>query len=128
MFDHPLDEQYRQKFLRLKAEKEARTGGGQKDQLGVSPVLPVGAMSNKTQDPLIRAEAEKKLKQHRELYQQEFKQSIEEIDRNFLLRKQELIKQNEDEIEREKQKWDRYKKDQEKKIKEEIEAEIDDKI
>ena len=57
--------------------------------MGVSPI-PMGgraAMSNKTQDPLIRAEAEKKLKQHRELYQQEFKQSIEEIDRNFLLRK-----------------------------------------
>ena len=85
-------------------------------------------MANKTQDPLIRAEAEKKLKLHREAYQQEFKQSIEEIDRNFMLRKQELIKQNEDEIEREKQKWDRYKKDQKKKIKEEIEAEVDDKI
>jgi hypothetical protein len=24
MYDHPLDEQYRQKYLRLKAEKEGR--------------------------------------------------------------------------------------------------------
>ena len=24
MYDHPLDEQYRQKFLRLKAEKEGK--------------------------------------------------------------------------------------------------------
>ena len=59
-------------------------------------------MSSKTNDPLIRAEAEKKLKEHKLLYQQEFQQSIEEIDRNFQLRKDELIKQNEHEIEREK--------------------------
>jgi len=25
MYDHPLDEQYRQKFLRLKAEKEGKS-------------------------------------------------------------------------------------------------------
>jgi len=85
-------------------------------------------MNNKIQDPLIRAEAEKKLKEHKMMYQQEFQQSIEEIDRNFLLKKQELIKQNEEEIEREKQKWDRYKKDQERKIRDEIEADVDVKI
>lgn len=49
--------------------------------------LPGGLMGSKTQDPLIRAEAEKKLKQQRALYQQEFQQSIEDIDRNFQLRK-----------------------------------------
>jgi len=31
-----------------------------------------GVMNNKIQDPLIRAEAEKKLKEHKQLYQQEF--------------------------------------------------------
>ena len=44
-----------------------------------------------------------------------------EIERNFRLKKEELIKQNEDEIQRERQKWDKYKKDQEKKIRDEIE-------
>jgi len=85
-------------------------------------------IGSKTQDPLIRAEAEKKLKEQRNLYQQEFQQSIEEIDRNFQLRKHELIKQNEEEIEAERQKWEKYKKEQEKKIREEIEADIDSKI
>ena len=54
--------------------------------------------------------------------------NIEEIDKNFVLKKQELIKQNEEEIEREKAKWDKYKKEQEKKIREEIESDIDSKI
>lgn len=44
-------------------------------------------MGSKTQDPLIIAEAEKKLKQHRQMLQQEFQLSIEDIDRNFQLKK-----------------------------------------
>ena len=40
-------------------------------------------LNNKTGDPLIRAEAEKKMREQRQLYQQEYQQSIEEIDRNF---------------------------------------------
>jgi hypothetical protein len=28
MFDHPLDEQYRQKFLKLKAERDAKNNQG----------------------------------------------------------------------------------------------------
>tara|TARA_B110000285_G_C14651126_1_gene391908 strand:+ start:372 stop:560 length:189 start_codon:yes stop_codon:yes gene_type:complete len=39
-----------------------------------------------------------------------------------------LIRQNEEEIEREKVKWDKYKKEQEKKIRDEIEADVDMKI
>lgn len=70
---------------------------------------------------MIRAEAEKKIREQRQFYQQEFQQSIEEIDRNFLLKKDELIRQNEEEISREKQKWEKYKKDQERKIRDEIE-------
>merc|ERR1711935_561177 len=113
------------KFLRLKAEKEgtpyvppnqqhAQLGvnatSTNQDQLpsqgflGKNTLLPHSMIGSKTQDPLIRAEAEKKLKEQRNLYQQEFQQSIEEIDRNFQLRKQELIKQNEEEIEAERQK------------------------
>lgn len=131
MYDHPLDEEYRQKFLRLKAEKDKELGLGQK-AVGNPNIMQQAnnllGMSNKAQDPLIRAEAEKKLKEHRQMYQQEYQMNIEEIDRNFLLKKQELIKQNEDEIESEKQKWDKYKKDQEKKIRDEIEADVDSKI
>ena len=36
----------------------------------------------------------------------EFKQSIQEIDRNFELKKQEMLKTNKTEIEREQQKWE----------------------
>jgi hypothetical protein len=42
---------------------------------------------NKSEDPLIRAETEKKVKEQRVLLEQEFKQSIQEIERNFELRK-----------------------------------------
>lgn len=54
--------------------------------------------------------------------------NIEDINKNFDLKKQELIQQNEEEIEREKQKWEKYKREQEKKIREEIEADVDNKI
>ena len=53
---------------------------------------------------------------------------LEEIDRNFELKKYELIKQNEEEIQRERDKWDKYKKDQEKRIRDEMEEQIDIKI
>ena len=66
-----------------------------------APLLQGGLLSNKTHDPIIRAEAEKKLKEQRYLYQQEYQQSIEEIDRNFQLKREEMIRQNNDDIERE---------------------------
>lgn len=74
MYDHPLDEEYRQKFLRLKAQKEGKQyfANGQLDLNNpIQQVFanPLGQMNNKIQDPLIRAEAEKKLKEHRMLYQ-----------------------------------------------------------
>ena len=53
---------------------------------------------------------------------------IEAIDRNFELKKQELIRQNEQDIQLEKQKWEKYKQEQEKKIRDEIEHDIDLKI
>ena len=40
------------------------------------------------------------------MLEQEFKQSIQEIDRNFELKKQEMLKNNKTEIEREQQKWE----------------------
>ena len=53
---------------------------------------------------------------------------IEQIDRNFELKKQELIRQNEQDIQLEEQKWQKYKQEQEKKIRDEIEHDIDLKI
>lgn len=46
---------------------------------------------NKHEDPLIKAEVEKKVKEQRLELENEFKTSLKEIDRNFELRKQELI-------------------------------------
>ena len=54
--------------------------------------------------------------------------SLEEIDRNFELKKQEIIKQNQTEMEGEKQKWEGYKRDEEKKARNEVEQEIDRQI
>jgi hypothetical protein len=67
MYDHPLDAEYRQKFLRLKAEKE-----GMNYVPTASPGMGgfgMQAMNSKTQDPLIRAEAEKKIREQRHYYQ-----------------------------------------------------------
>ena len=38
---------------------------------------------NKSEDPLIRAETEKKVKEQKVILEQEFKQSIQEIEHNF---------------------------------------------
>lgn len=84
MFDHPLDEEYKQKFLRLKAEKEERSyiapnninqaysaGNNNTNNLFVNQQMSASnirmpgmilGIGNKTQDPLIRAEAEKKIR------------------------------------------------------------------
>ena len=95
MTDHPLDEFYKQKFLRLKAEKEGRPyippdqQNEYQESQNTANLIPnfgnfqSAGISNKTQDPLIRAEAEKKIREQRLLFQQQFQQSIEEIDRNF---------------------------------------------
>lgn len=70
-----------------------------------------GLLGSKTQDPLIRAEAEKKLREQRAYYQQEFQQSIEDMEKQFQLHKSELMLQNEREIEAEREKWERYKRE-----------------
>lgn len=50
---------------------------------------------------------------------------MEEIDKNFELKKQEILKANLQDIELEKQRWDLYKREEEKKIRAELEQEID---
>ena len=57
---------------------------------------------NKFDDPVIKAEAEKRLKEQRKALQEEYEGWISEIDKNFELRKHELINQNKKEIEAEK--------------------------
>lgn len=59
------------------------------------------------------------------MLEQDFARSIEEIDKNFELKKQEILRQNQVEIEAEKQKWEVYRREEEKKIRAEMEAEID---
>ena len=72
MYDHPLDEEYRQKFLRLKAQRDVKQNerAMQGNNLGNQNRMMGGLnqLNNKTADPLIRAEAEKKLKEQRYLY------------------------------------------------------------
>ena len=82
----------------------------------------------KHEDPLIKAEIDKNLKEQKKLLEQDFARSIEEIDRNFELKKQEIVKQNQLEIEQERQRWEVYKREEEKRIRQELEAEIDQQI
>jgi hypothetical protein len=80
---------------------------------------------NKAEDPLIKAEIEKNLKEQRKIMQQDLVRSLEDIDKNFGLKKKEIQKQTASEIEQEISKWNTFKKDEEKRIKQEHEREID---
>ena len=51
--------------------------------------------------------------------------SIEEIEKHFELRKKDLLHQNQQEIEREREKWEAYKKAEEKKIRAQAESAVD---
>jgi myosin heavy subunit len=57
---------------------------------------PTGANSyigaQKHEDPLIKAEIDKNLKEQKKLLEQDFARSLEEIDKNFELKKQEILK------------------------------------
>ena len=58
----------------------------------------------------------------------EYKMSIEEIEKHFELRKKDLLHQNQQEIEREREKWESYKKAEEKKIRAQAESAADSKL
>ena len=60
----------------------------------------------KQDDPLIKAQTEKKVNEQRGALEQQYRQSIEEIDRHFELRKKELMSQNAADVEKEREKWD----------------------
>ena len=53
----------------------------------------------------------------------QYQQSIEEIDKHFELRKKELMIQNRQEIEKEREKWEQFKLQEEKKIRSQAESE-----
>lgn len=111
--EHPLDVVYRDRVQQEKKLKE-QTRMMQQRQMGV----PSGANSDfmggaggqplmlpgtaflflfalgKHDDPLIKAEIDKNIKEQRKLLEQDFARSIEEIDKNFELKKQEILKAN----------------------------------
>ena len=58
----------------------------------------------------------------------EYKISIDEIEKHFELRKKDLILQNQNEIEKEKEKWEAFKKSEEKKIRSQAESAADSKL
>lgn len=74
-----MDEYYRKKFQEAKNAK-----------LGIKQP----AFLNKSEDPLIKAETEKKIKEQRVVLEQEFQQSLKDIEVNFEKRKQEILQYN----------------------------------
>lgn len=53
---------------------------------------------------------------------------MQEIDKHFELRKQEIMIQNQNEIEKEREKWEQMKRQEEKKIRSMAETEADSKL
>ena len=64
--------------------------GGIQPQM-IQPAFTAPVFGAKADDPLIRAATEKKVNEQKDLIEQEFKSSIEEIDKHFELRKKEMI-------------------------------------
>ena len=71
---------------------------------------------------------EKKVNDQKNQIEMEFKLSIDEIEKHFELRKRELILQNQQEVEKERDKWESYKKAEEKKIRSHAESAADSKL
>ncbi|CDW77582.1 ww domain containing protein [Stylonychia lemnae] len=138
--EHPLDEHYRQLYLREKAKKlqllnqEQNRGQNWGGSSGIGAHLnqPLAANNNNSfltsQNNAHDAQVQRILQEQIKILDQDYKESIEHIDKNFELKKQEILKQNEKEIEAEKQKWDLYKKEEERKIKLEQDMHIDAQI
>lgn len=137
IYDHPLDEVYRKKFQEAKAEKnrlqrDGRLGGSNAHDSATNMSRMAGSFAPvfgaKMDDPLIKAETEKKFKEQKVQIEQEYRQSYDELERNFELRKKELIAQNQREIEREKDKWEQFKVNEEKKLRAQAESAADSKL
>lgn len=129
--EHPLDVVYRERVQqekKLKEQQRAMQGYPQTSAALLAGSSGPNSFLAKHDDPLIKAEIDKNLKEQRKLLEQDFARSIEEIDKNFELKKQEILRQNQVEVEAEKQKWEVYRREEEKKIRAEMEAEIDAQI
>lgn len=118
--EHPLDAVYRERVQQEKRLKEQ-----QQKQPYFLPTAGGAGFAAKQEDPLIKAEIDKNVKEQRKLLEQEYVRSIQEIDKNFELKKQEIFRANQAELEGERQKWEEYKRDEERKIRAELEADVD---
>ena len=99
--DHPLDEVYRKKYQDAKMAKMmsgASTGFKGSASIGYrapgQQLMGTDLNNNsflgqhhKAEDPLIKAETEKKVREQRKILEQDYIRSLEEIDKNFELRK-----------------------------------------
>jgi hypothetical protein len=65
---------------------------------------------------------------HRPQLESDYHQAKDAIDKNFEQRKREMFDQNKREIEKEKQKWESFKRKEEKRIREEAESQADSKL
>ena len=143
IFDHPLDEVYRKKFQEAKMKKmmDRQPGGPAPPSADASSSqmpqqqTPGGAsfpsgpvFGAKQDDPLIKAQTEKKVNEEKGQIEAQYRQSIEEIDKHFELRKKELMIQNQQDIEKEREKWEQVKRQEEKKIRSQAENEADSKL
>ncbi len=143
IFDHPLDDVYRKKFQLAKEMKHRGEHVGpapSADNTNVSAAasgmgqsatnsFPAGPVFGaKQDDPLIKAQVEKKVVDEKVPLEQQYMASIKEVDKNFQLRKKELMRQNNLEIEKEREKWEQVKRQEEKKIRSQAETEADSKL
>ena len=76
-------------------QREGRIGGSNIHESATNMSRMAGsfapAFGAKMDDPLIKAETEKKFKEQKVQIEQEYRQSYDELERNFELRKKELI-------------------------------------
>ena len=79
-------------------------------------------------DPIIEAEINKKVEEQKKVLKQDYDNSIKEIDKNFELRKQEIIEKGNKEREDQRLKWQKYQYEEERKIKQLSEKEADSKL
>lgn len=97
--EHPLDEHFRQKFLLEKAKKYRLQH--QMQNFGNQP----------------NSEVQRVIDEQKRLLERELKESLEQVDKNFELKKKEILLAHEKELQIELQKWDLYYKEEERCLK-----------
>ena len=65
------------------------------------------------------------LARQRELLEKEFQESVEQVDKNFKLMAQEIVARQDQEIAAEKQKWELFQREEERKLRAESERQVD---